>query len=286
MSLSGLEIAYDVVGRGPVVMLLHGFPLDRSMWREQIDFLGAQEFRVIAPDLRGLGENVAQTSVCESVELNHRLKSVPLTTMDDMACDVAALMDDLEIDSAVICGLSMGAYVTFEFAHLFPSRVLALILAGARAQGPNDAEKKSREEKAQQVLVEGMSGMAEGIIPQMLAAKTLAEKPEVIERVRGMIASTSANGAAAAQRGMAARRDYALDLEGISVPTLIIAGREDAVRKPDDAEFIHHRIKDSRLETIDDAGHLMNMEQPEVFNRALFTFLEALIHKAGASPPS
>jgi 3-oxoadipate enol-lactonase len=268
------------------IVLLHGFPLDRSMWREQIEFLSAQGYRAIAPDLRGLGENVAQASICESNELNHRLKSMPLTTMDDMARDVAALMDDLEIDSAVICGLSMGAYVTFEFAHLFPSRVLALILAGARTQGPDDAERKSRQEKAQQVLVEGMGGMVAGIVPKMMAAKTLADKPEVIDRVRGMIANTNASGAAAAQRGMAARRDYALDLEGISVPTLIIAGREDAVRKPDDAEFINHRIKDSRLEIIDDAGHLMNMEQPEVFNRALFTFLEALIHKAGASPPS
>jgi 3-oxoadipate enol-lactonase len=277
MSLSGFETAYDDVGRGPAVMLLHGFPFDRSMWREQIDFLSAHGFRAVAPDLRGLGESVAQTSVCETSALNHRLKSVPLTTMEEMARDAAALLDDLRIDSAVICGLSMGAYVAFEFAHLFPSRILAVVLAGARAQGPDDAEKKSREEKAQQVLVEGMSGMAEGIAPQILAANTLANKPEVVERVRRMIASTNAAGAAAAQRGMAARRDYSLDLEGINVPTLIIAGSEDAVRKPDDAEFIHHRIRNSRLEIIDNAGHLMNMEQPEVFNRALKEFLE-LIH--------
>jgi pimeloyl-ACP methyl ester carboxylesterase len=277
MSLSGFEMAYDDDGRGPAVMLLHGFPLDRSMWREQIDFLSAHGFRAVAPDLRGLGESVAQTSVCETSPVNHRLKSVPLTTMDEMARDGAALLDDLRIDSAVICGLSMGAYVAFEFAHLFPSRVLALVLAGARAQGPDDAEKRSREEKAQQVLVEGMSGLAGGIVPQMLAAKTLVEKPGVVERVRRMIAGTNAAGAAAAQRGMAARRDYSPDLARINAPTLIIAGSDDAVRKPDDAEFIHHRIRNSRREIIDNAGHLMNMEQPKVFNRALLNFLE-LIH--------
>jgi len=178
----------------------------------------------------------------------------------------------------------MGAYVAFEFAHLFPSRVLALILAGARAQGPDDAEKRSREEKARQAVAEGMSGMAEGMVAQMLAAKTLADKPKVAARVRRMIAGANAAGAAAAQRGMAARRDYTLDLARITVPTLIIAGSEDAVRTPDDAEFIHQGIKDSRLEIIDNAGHLMNMEQPEEFNRALLAFLEALIDKCGGKP--
>jgi 3-oxoadipate enol-lactonase len=281
MSLSEIEIAYDDVGSGPAVVLLHGFPFDRSMWREQIAFLSAHGFRAIAPDLRGLGEvsDKLQFVAATDGEGQRQAKArrTTLTTMEEMARDVAALLDDLRIDSAVICGLSMGAYVTFEFAHLFPSRVSAMVLAGARAQGPDDAEKKSREEKAQQVLVEGMSGLAGGIVPQMLAAKTLVDKPGVVERVRRMIAGTNAAGAAAAQRGMAARRDYSLDLERIDVPTLIIAGREDAVRKPADAEFIHRGIKDSRLEIIDNAGHLMNMEQPEVFNGVLADFL-GLIH--------
>lgn len=274
-------MAYDDGGRGPVMMLLHGFPLDRSMWREQIDFLSAHGFRAIAPDLRGLGEVSGKLQLVPGAdaegEPQAEARRTMLTTMEEMARDVSALMDHLRIDRAVICGLSMGAYVTFEFAHLFPSRVLALVLAGARAQGPDDAERKSREEKAQQALAEGMIGLAEGIVPQMLAAKTLAHKPEVAARVRRMIADTNAAGAAAAQRGMAARRDYTLDLARITVPTLIIAGSEDAVRTPADAEFIHQGIKDSRLEVIDDAGHLMNMEQPEVFNRTLTDFLR-LIH--------
>src|SRR5437660_7408205 len=142
------------VGDGPAVIFLHGFPFNRSMWREQIEFLTAHDYRVVAPDLRGLGENVA--SVSESSTQNQRLKSVPPATMDDMARDVAALMDQLKIDRAVICGLSMGCYVAFEFIHLFPSRVRALALCGPRAQGPDDAEKKSRAEQAQRALAEGM----------------------------------------------------------------------------------------------------------------------------------
>src|ERR1700687_4253635 len=120
----------------PAIVLLHGFPFDRSMWREQIDFLSARDFRVIAPDLRGLGENRFHGEIA---------------TMEDMARDVTALMDDLEIDQAVVCGLSMGCYVAFDFVRLFPARVGALVLAGARAQGADEAERKSREDKARDV---------------------------------------------------------------------------------------------------------------------------------------
>ena len=245
----------------PAIVLLHGFPFDRSMWRKQIDFLSANGFRAIAPDLRGLGENRFNGEIA---------------TMDDMARDVAALMDELRIDQAVICGLSMGSYVVFEFVRLFPSRVRALVLAGARAQGADEAERKSREEKAQDVLSSGIAPFVEAMLPDLLAPKTLAEKPAVVARVREMILRTDPRGAAAAQRGMAARRDYSGDLSDIKVPTLIIAGREDAVRKPDDAEFIHHGIRNSRLEVIDDAGHLMNMEQSEIFNRLLTDFVELI----------
>src|SRR6266849_3551067 len=173
------------------------------------------------------------------------VKSLPWMTW---ARDVAALMDELRIDQAVICGLSMGSYVVFEFVRLFPSRVRALVLAGARAQGADEAERKSREDKAQQVLTDGIAPFVEAMLPDLLAPKTLAEKPAVVARVREMILRTNPHGAAASQRGMAARRDHSGDLSDINVPTLIIAGREDVIRKPDDAEFIHHGIRNSRLE--------------------------------------
>jgi pimeloyl-ACP methyl ester carboxylesterase len=265
---------HDQFGEGPAIVLLHGFPFNRSMWREQIEFLSGHGYRVIAPDLRGLGENVAQTSVCDSTSsVDHRLKSVPLATMEAMARDVVALMDDLKINSAVICGLSMGCYVAFELIQSFPSRVNALVLCGPRAPGPDEAEKTSREAQAQRVLHEGMGFAVESISKNLLAAATVRDKPGVIARVTEMVLQTNPAGAAAAQRGMATRRDYSNDLSNIKVPTLVIAGREDGVRTPADAEFIERGITGSQLVVIDDAGHLMNMEQPDVFNGSMLDFL-------------
>jgi pimeloyl-ACP methyl ester carboxylesterase len=259
-----IELAFEEAGRGPAIVLLHGYPFDRSMWREQIESLSANGYCAIAPDLRGLGESTS---------------SGEIATMDEMARDVAGLLDELRIAHAVIVGLSMGGYVAFEFVHQFPARVQALVLAGTRSPADNQQEKQNREQQAQRMLAEGMLGIAEPMLAKLLARQTVAEKPDVVARVRAMILRTDPKGAAAAQRGMAARRDYSVDLPRIRASTLIIAGRADTIRTPDDAEFMHRGIRNSRLEIVDDSAHLTNMEQPGVFTRVLLDFLERSVQR-------
>lgn len=283
--VNDLELAFDEVGVGPPLVLLHGYPFDRSMWREQIDFLTANGFRVLAPDLRGFGEMSGKLQFVANAGSGdaerQALDCRTVTTMEDMAGDVAALMDKLAIAQAVICGLSMGGYVAFDFTHLFPDRVRALVLAGTRAPDDNEQEKQTRFQQVEQMLSSGMDGIAKSTLPKLLARRTFHEKPEVVARVRKMILNASPQGAAAAQRGMAARRDYSDDLAGIDLPTLVIVGREDPIRPVADAEVMHGRIRDSRLEIIEDAAHMTNMEQPEIFNRALLGFLRTLTKDAG-----
>jgi 3-oxoadipate enol-lactonase len=259
----GTEIAFTESGKGVPVVLLHGYPFDKSMWRDQLEAIAAAGFRAIAPDLRGLGETKSSSEVA---------------TMDKMARDVAALLDHLRVEKAVICGLSMGGYVAFEFMHLFPARVRGLVLAGTRAPADNEQEKAGREQQVQTMLRAGMVPISIATLPKLLAPRTLAEKPDVVKRVRAMITRADPKGATAAQRGMAARRDYTEDLAKIDVPTLVIVGREDSIRPVADAEFMDRGISDSRLEIIEDAAHMTNMEQPEGFNRALLGFLNRLTH--------
>jgi 3-oxoadipate enol-lactonase len=270
----GLEMAYIDSGEGPTMLFLHGYPFDKSMWSGQLAAIVAAVFRAIAPDLRGLGETVAPTLVGDSAGESHRLKSVPLATMDEMARDAAALLDYLRVEQAIVCGLSMGGYVAFEFMHLFPARVLGLVLAGTRAPADNEQEKAGREQQVMTMLRAGMVPISIATLPKLLAQRTLAEKPDVVKRVRAMITRSDPKGAAAAQRGMAARRDYSEDLPKIDVPTLIIVGREDSIRPVADAEFMHRGIRNSHLEIIEDAAHMTNMEQPEVFDEALLEFLK------------
>lgn len=255
------------------VVLLHGYPFDRSMWREQFDFLDAAGYHVIAPDLLGEKHDKLQC-VADADPREPDREAKACCTMDDMARHVERLMGMLRIKQAVVCGLSMGGYVAFEFAKLFPERVRALILAGTRAPADNEQEKQGRIKQAEQMLAAGMSGIAEASLPKLLGPRTIAEKPDVVNRVREMILAADPERAAAAQRGMAARRDYTRDLPGLEVPALIIVGRQDQIRPVADAEFMHRGMRNARLEIIEDAAHLTNMEQPEDFNRAVLSFLE------------
>jgi 3-oxoadipate enol-lactonase len=260
IQLQGIEMAYDEVGAGAAVVLLHGYPFNRSMWSEQVAAL-SPGFRVIAPDLRGLGETTVMAGPA---------------TMDEMVRDVAALMETLNISRAVVCGLSMGGYVALALYRMFPLRVRGLVLADTRPQADTEEARENREQQAQKALHEGMAGIADAMLPKLLSPETLAGLPQVVARVRDMILKTKPEGAASAQRGMALRNEQTTFLKEIISPTLIIVGREDRITPLADAETMHREIGGSQLEIIEGAGHVSNLEQPEKFNRAIGKFLHDL----------
>jgi len=253
----GIEIVYDDLGSGPSVVLLHGYPFSRSMWREQVEEL-KQTHRVVIPDLRGHGESAVTPAPA---------------TMQDMALDVAAIMETLNISRATVGGLSMGGYVALAFYRLFPLRVRSLVLADTRAQEDTEEGKQNRAVQAERALKEGMEGIADALLPKLLAPETVAKRPDIVKRVREMMVKTEPEGAAAALQGMAQRQDQTAFLSRIISPTLIIVGREDSLAPVADAEIMHREIGGSRLVIIEGAGHVSNIERPEEFNRAFVKFL-------------
>jgi pimeloyl-ACP methyl ester carboxylesterase len=238
-------------------VLLHGYPFNRSLWREQVEVL-KQSHRAVVPDLRGHGESAITPAPA---------------TMEEMARDVALLMETLNISRATIGGLSMGGYVALAFYRLFPLRVRALLLADTRAQGDTEDGKQNRAHQAEKAVREGMEGIADSLLPKLLAAETAVKKPELVKRLREMMVKTEPEGAAAALQGMAARQDQTSFLSRIIAPTLIIVGREDSLTPVADAEMMHREIGGSRLKVIEGAAHVSNLEQPEEFNQALLKFL-------------
>lgn len=256
----GIEMAYDEAGRGTPVVLLHGFPFNRSMWSEQVEAL-SERHRVITPDLRGHGETSVTTEPA---------------TMEEMGQDVAALLDELEIKRAIIGGLSMGGYVALAFHRRFSYRVRALVLADTRSTPDTDEAQRAREELAQKTLAEGMDAVVDAMLPKLLAPATFESNPDAVARVRRMMTATNPEGAAAALRGMAVRRDQTDMLARVLAPALVVVGSEDAITPPSDAELLHREIRGSRLERIEGAGHVSNIERPAQFNRALTDFLSAL----------
>ena len=260
-SVRGIELAYEVSGEGVPIVLLHGFPFNRTLWHEQVEAL-RERYTVITVDLRGHGET-------------HAPVDAP-ATMDEMAEDVAALLDELQFERVVLGGLSMGGYVALAFYRLFPARVRALVLADTRPHADTDEARLNREETATRALREGMQTIADAMLPKLLAPATHAERTEIVARVSDMILRTDPQGAAAALRGMAVRRDQTELLREINCPVLIVVGSLDAITPPADAELMGREIRGSRLEVIEGAGHVSNVERPAEFNRALEKFLDEL----------
>jgi 3-oxoadipate enol-lactonase len=258
----GIELAYDDVGSGPAVVLLHGYPFDRSMWQDQVAAL-REHHRVIAPDLRGLGETAPQPGP---------------TTMEELARDVAALMEISSVSRATLCGLSMGGYVALAFCRIFPLRVRGLVLADTRAKADTEEVKKNREQQAEKALKQGMSVIVDALLPKLLAPETFEGRPKIVRRLREMMMNTKPEGAASALRGMALRNDQTTLLSRIISPTLITVGRQDKITPLADAEEMHRDIGGSRLEVIEGAGHVSNIEQPDQFNRVLLKFLHDMGH--------
>ncbi|HEX6716243.1 MAG TPA: alpha/beta fold hydrolase [Pyrinomonadaceae bacterium] len=259
VQIDNFQMAYTDTGSGRPVVLIHGYPFNRSLWNEQVAAL-SDSCRVIAPDLRGFGESEASDGPA---------------TMNRLAQDVAELLDHLGIARATIAGLSMGGYVALAFYKQSSSRVRALILADTRAQADSEEAKQTRAQQAEKALSEGMAGIADAMLPKLLTPETVSKRPEIVKRVRDMMLKTKPEGAAAVLRGMAERDDQTSLLVKISVPTLILVGAEDAITPVADSEKMSQAIPGSRLIVLENAGHVSNLERTEQFNQALLDFIES-----------
>lgn len=263
--INGIAMTYDDTGdSGDALLLVHGHPFDRTMWRPQQN--AAPGHRVITPDLRGYGGSQVVAG------------KTPLSTF---ARDLAGLLDHLQVRQAVLCGLSMGGQIVLEFHRLFPGRVAGLVLADTFAQGETDRGRKERNERADQLLRDGMSGYAHEVLDSMVSPATVADLPEVAGHVLDMMLAAPPEGAAAALRGRAERPDYTAMLPDIAVPTLVVVGADDVFTPVADADFLHERIPGSRLTVIEGAGHLPNLERPAAFNDALADLLAVVRQGAG-----
>jgi len=262
-TIQDIQMSYTDAGSGPAVVFVHGYPFNRTLWNEQVSALTTNH-RVVVPDLRGFGET-------EVGNLD--------STMPQFARDVKNLLDHLLIEEALICGLSMGGYVTLAFYKEFPERVSGLLLANTRAEPDSDEGKISRHEQAEKALTEGMAGIADSMLPKLLTPETVSKKPDLVKRIRDMMLKTDPKGAAAALLGMAAREDFTSELPKVSVPALIIAGREDALIPMQHSERMHQAIANSRFVVIDHAAHVVNLEQASAFNNELVNFVTQLNYK-------
>ena len=254
------EIAYEILGNGPPVVLLHPFPAHHELWLPAAQTLVAR-YRVILPDLRGHGDS----GIGEGP-----------ATMEKHAADVARVLDHAEVGRAAFAGVSIGGYVLFEFWQRYPGRIAALALCNTKAQADTPEGKAGRLQAATDVLERGTELFFESMVPKLLGKTTHETRPDRVEGALRMMRKMSPEDVAQVQRGMAERPDSVPTLKMINVPTLLVTGDEDILTGPPDAELMHQSIPASQLRVISRAGHYSPWEQPEEVGKLLRQFLDSV----------
>ncbi|AXP82885.1 3-oxoadipate enol-lactonase 2 [Mariniflexile rhizosphaerae] len=259
--VNNFNLSYDDVGEGTIpIIFLHGFPFDKTMWQLQLRFF-KDSYRLIACDIRGFGK-----STDEKTSLS----------IDLFADDLIQFMDKLSIDKAIICGLSMGGFIALNAIKRFPQRFEALILCDTQCIADTAETKEKRYKTIDEIEAEGTANFNDGFIKSVFHKYSITNKKELVEQVRNVVFANSEHIIKKGLVALAERSETCSFLDKITVPTLILCGREDEVTPLAQSELMKAAIEESVLCVIDNAGHLSNLEQPEEFNIHLHDFLTTL----------
>ena len=255
---AGHTIAVHAYGTGTPVVLLHGFPLDASIWKPCCEKLAALGYSVFAPDLRGFG----QSSQIEQ----------PIS-LADLADDVEHVRAILIGDQPYILGgLSLGGYVAFEVWKRHRASLRALILSNTKPQADSDEAKQGRLAMADKALQESTWAAVSPMLAKLLSARTLEHDLATAQMVKEMMSRVPASTVAAIQRAMAARHDFSQQLASIKIPTLIVTGAEDPISPAADNQQWGSQIPTHRIEIIPQSAHLPQVEATEKLCEVISNF--------------
>jgi pimeloyl-ACP methyl ester carboxylesterase len=254
------EIAYEVLGSGSPVVLLHAFPAHHGLWLPAAQALSTR-YRVILPDLRAHGES----GVGEGP-----------ATMEKHAADLVRILDHVQVARAPLAGVSIGGYVLFEFWRRHRDRVTALILCNTKAQADTPEARAGRLQAAADVLERGTEPFVDSMLPKLMGKTTHATRPDLVDGARQMMLKMSPEDIAMVQRGMAERPDSRPTLKTITVPTLLVTGDEDTLTGVPEAELMRQNIPGAQMRVISNAGHFSVWEQSEEAGTLVRQFLDAV----------
>jgi 3-oxoadipate enol-lactonase len=254
------EIAYEMLGDGPAVVLLHPFPVHHAFWLPAAQAL-LSRYRLILPDLRGHGESGIGDGPA---------------TIEKHAVDMVRILDHAEVDRATFAGSSIGGYVMFELWRRDRARVVSLVLCNTKAHADTPEAKAGRLQAATDVMERGTEPFFESMLPKLIGKTTREARPDLVDGALDMMRQMSPEDVARVQQGIAERPDSAGTLKTINVPTMLVTGDEDILAGAPEAEFMRQHISGSQMKIIPRAGHFSAWEQPEEAGKLLRQFLDSV----------
>jgi 3-oxoadipate enol-lactonase len=251
LQLADTSLHYLERGAGPVALFVHGFPLDATLWLDQLEAL-ADVRRCAAVDLRGFGRS-------EATRLD-------VLSMEQHAEDLAAVIHALGASAADVVALSMGGYVALALVERHPELVRSLALVDTKAAPDSEQARRGRDEAAARLLREGRHALAGDLLAALLAPRA---SDAARARLRSMIEGTRYETVLAALEGMKQRPDRTHVLERLRVPVAVVVGAEDTLTPPEEAREMVRRVPGARLTVVPGAGHLTPLEAPHALAAAL-----------------
>jgi 3-oxoadipate enol-lactonase len=248
-----VDLVYEEHGAGIPLMLVHGFPLNRSIWRPLVPLLESK-FRMIMPDLRGFG----QSPVTEGTY-----------SMRLLAEDLRALLDTLKIDKVILAGHSMGGYVSLAFAQAYPHRLAGLALVASQAAADSPETRASREKSIEETKRRGLKPLATSLSARLTC------QPDLVAPLRELIMTCNRQGIIGALKGMAERPNAQEWLSSIAVPSVVIAGVEDAMIPLERPRIMAQLLGRAFLVEVNNAGHMPMMEQPAAVANAILQLISS-----------
>ncbi|MFZ2324636.1 MAG: alpha/beta fold hydrolase [Ignavibacteriaceae bacterium] len=266
ITVNDLTVSYNDEGPDgvPVIIFIHGFPFNKSMWNKQVEAL-KDNYRVVAYDVRGHGNSDAGAGDF-SIEL--------------FVNDLLSLMDALKIDRTMLCGLSMGGYIALNAIENYPNRFDALILSDTNCIADTPEAKEKRMKTIESIKKDGVEKFADESMNNFFAPESFATKEVEIAYIRKMIVNTSKQSLYKTLQAFYKRKETCSRLQDINIPVLIMVGKEDKITPPEAAQMMHEKIEDSLLSIIEHAAHLSNMENPGEFNEQLKKFVSSVYLRA------
>jgi pimeloyl-ACP methyl ester carboxylesterase len=242
-----MQLAYTRRGQGTPLVLIHGYPLDHSIWDETAALLSGT-FDLILPDLRGFGASASSTDPY---------------TLADMAADLAELLDELDIPQAALAGHSMGGYIALAFLRAYPARIRGLGLVASQVLADKPETREGRYKTAENVAQNGVGVVAEVMTPKLTADSSLHGF------IRALIEQQTPAGVMAALRAMAERPDSTDLLPALNVPLALVHGDADALIPIERAHEVKAAVPQAKLFRLSGVGHLPMMESPQAVAEAL-----------------
>lgn len=258
--LNGIEVSYIINSSkpaNPTIIFIHGFPFTSELWSKQLEGLN-KSVTGIAYDIRGFGASTT----------NHDFFSIDL-----FAKDVLALSKRLCKGPVILCGISMGGYIALRAMEIAPQLVSGLILCDTNAMADSNESKLNRFASIDSITKDGLADFAGNFIKKVFSPSSLNKKSGITAGIYSMIIRNSVKSVCATQLALASRTDTSSILSTIKIPTLLIRGDEDHITTNEQMQFLLTAIPEAEYHIIENAGHLPNYEQPDLFNKVINAFI-------------